>query len=77
MKSNIQQKRDKKSTKKNKAKSGTKTNRIFVRIDYDTALKLSKLGWMHEIPSDMIKMLVDHAHVCDRWLLERDEEDES
>ncbi len=51
--------------------------KIFIRIDPDTALKLSKLGWMHEIPSDMIKILVDHAHVCDRWLLERDEEDES
>lgn len=71
------QKRDKKSMKKNKEKSGTKTNRIFVRIDVDTALKLSKLGYMHEIQPDIIKKLVDHAHVCDRWLLERDKEDES
>jgi len=62
--------------KKKDSKSGTKTNRILVRIDADTALKLSKLGWMHEIPLDVIKKLVDHAHVCDRWLLERDEEDE-
>ncbi len=62
---------------KNAKKSGKKTNSILVRIDYDTALKLSKLGWMHEIPLDVIKKLVDHAHVCDRWLLERDKEDES
>jgi len=58
-------------------KKNPKTDGIFVRIDTKTALKLSKLGWMHEIPPDMIKMLVDHAHVCDRWLLERDKEDES
>lgn len=61
---------------KNTKKSGTKTNSLFVRIDPETALKLSKLGWMHEIPPDMIKMVVDHAHVCDKWWLERDEEDE-
>lgn len=71
------QKRDKKSTKKNKAKSGTKTNNIFVRIDYDTALKLSKLGYMHEIQSDIIMKVVDHANVCQKWWLERDEDNES
>ena len=60
-----------------KHKRSEKANRIFVRIDTDTALKLSKLGYMHEIQSDIIKKLVDHAYVCDKWWLERDEEDES
>lgn len=61
---------------KNTKKSGKKTNSIFVRVDPDTALKLSKLGYMHEIQPDIIKKLVDHAEVCDKWWLERDEEDE-
>jgi len=60
-----------------KHKRSETTNRIFVRIDTDTALKLSKLGYMHEIQPDIIKKLVDHAHVCDKWWLEKDEEDES
>ena len=71
------QKRDKKSTKKNKAKSGTKTNSIFVRIDPDTALKLTRLGYMREIPSEVITKLIDHARICDLWQLQKDEEDES
>jgi len=54
-----------------------RTNKVYVRIDMETALKLSKLGYMHEIQSDIIKKLVDHACVCDKWWLERDEEDES
>lgn len=61
---------------KNTKKSGKKTNSIFVRIDPDTALKLSRLGYMHEIQPDIIKMLVKHAQVCQKWWLERDEEDE-
>jgi len=61
---------------KNTKKSGKKTNSIFVGVDPDTALKLSKLGYMHEIQPDIIKKLVDHAEVCDKWWLERDEEDE-
>ncbi len=60
-----------------KYKRSETTNRIFVRIDTNAALKLSKLGYMHEIQPDIIKKLVDHAHVCDKWWLERDEEDES
>ena len=57
-------------------KNKPKTNSLFVRIDPETALKLSKLGWMHEIPPDMIRLLVDHANVCQKWWIERDEEDE-
>lgn len=59
-----------------KHKRSEKTNGVFVRIDTDTALKLSKLGYMNEIQPDIIKKLVDHAHVCDKWWLERDGEDE-
>jgi len=61
---------------KNLSTKNSKEN-IFVRIDRDTALKLSKLGYMHEIQSDIIKKVVDHANVCQKWWLERDEEDES
>jgi len=60
-----------------KHKRSEKINSVFVRIDSDTALKLSKLGYMHEIQPDIIKKLVDHAHVCDKWWLERDKVDES
>jgi len=63
--------------RKNSKKSGKKTNSIFVRIDPETALKLSKLGYMHDIEPDIIKRLVDHAHVCDKWWLERDGDNES
>lgn len=71
------QKRDKKSMKKNEEKSGTKTSRIFVRIDKETALKLTRLGYMGEIPSEVITKLIDHARICDLWQLQKDEEDES
>ena len=60
-----------------KHKRSKKTNGIFVRIDPDTALKLSKLGYMNEIQPDIIKKLVDHAHVCDKWWMERDEDNKS
>ena len=56
-------------------KNTPKTNGIFVRIDHNTALKLAKLGYMGEIQPNIIKKLVDHAHVCDKWWLERDEDE--
>ena len=62
---------------KNAKKSGTKTNSIFVRIDPDTALKLTRLGYMGEIPSEVITKLIDHARICDLWQLQKDEENES
>ena len=57
-------------------KNNPKANKVYIRIDPETALNLSKLGWMHEIPINMIKLLVDHANVCQKWWIERDEEDE-
>ena len=58
-------------------KNTPKREEMYVRIDHDTGLKLLQLGNMGEIQSDIIKKLVDHAHVCDKWWLERDDEDES
>ena len=63
--------------KKKNSKSGTKTSRIYIRIDRDTALKLTRLGHMGEIPSDVLKKLVEHANICDLYQLQKDEEDES
>ena len=51
--------------------------KLFIRIDPDTALKLTRLGYMGEIPSEVITKLIDHARICDLWQLQRDEEDES
>jgi len=62
---------------KNTKKSGKKTNSIFVRIDEDTALKLTRLGHMGEIPSEVITKMVNHARICDLYQLQKDEEDES
>ena len=58
-------------------KKNPKTDGILVKIDEDTALKLTRLGYMGEIPSDVLKKLVEHANICDFWQLKRDEEDES
>lgn len=60
---------------KNNSTKNSKEN-FLVRIDPDTALKLTRLGHMGEIPSDVIKKLVKHANICDFWQLKRDEEDE-
>lgn len=54
-----------------------RTNKVYVSIDVETALKLSKLGYMHEIQPDIIKKLIEHAEVCDKWWMERDEDNES
>lgn len=52
-----------------------KTNKIVVRIDHITALKLAKLGYyMGETPLDVIAKLVNHAYNCDLWQLQRDME---
>jgi len=58
-------------------KNNPKANKIFIRIDPDTALKLKRLGYMGEIPSEVITKLTDHARICDLWQLQKDEEDES
>ena len=63
--------------KKKNSKSGTKTSRIFVSIDRDTALKLTRLGHMGEIPSEVIAKMINHVRICDLWQLQKDEEDES
>lgn len=60
-----------------KHKRSEKTNSIFVRMDPKTALKLTRLGYMGEIPSEVITKLIDHARICDLWQLQKDEEDES
>ena len=57
-------------------KSNPKANKVFVRIDRDTALKLTRLGYMGEIPSEVITRLVNHVRICDFWQLQKDEEDE-
>jgi len=58
-------------------KNNPKANKVFVRIDRDTALKLTRLGHMGEIPSEVITKLVNHVRICDLWQLQKDEEDES
>lgn len=58
-------------------KNNPKANKVFVRIDRDTALKLTRLGYMGEIPSEVITRLVNHVRICDLWQLRKDEEDES
>ena len=58
-------------------KNNPKANKVFVRIDRDTALKLTRLGYMGEIPSEVITKLIDQARICDLWQLQKDEEDES
>ena len=52
-------------------------SKVLIRIDLDFAIKLSNLGHVFETQSDVVEKLVDHAHVCDKWWLERDDEDES
>ncbi len=70
----IMQKNNNKAMMKNGCKTEVKISKIFVRINKKTNLKLSELGYMGEIQHDLIRKLVDHAHVCDKWWLERDEE---
>ena len=65
------QKNNKKSETKNGCKSGVKIN----EIDYNTAQKLAKLGNMGQTPSNLIRKLVDHAHICDKWWIEGDEDE--
>ena len=55
-------------------KNTPKTDKIVVRIDQITALKLVKLGYMGETPLNVITKLVDHAYNCDLWQLQRDME---
>ena len=49
-------------------------NEIFVKIDLVTVKKLAKLSSPHEIESDLITKVIDHALVCDKWRLEQKEE---
>ena len=46
-----------------------------IELDSKLVYKIAKLGHMNEIQPDLIKKLVDHAHVCDKWWLERDEDE--
>ena len=55
-------------------KTTPKREEIYVRIDHNTALKLSKLGYIGQTQSEIITKLVDHAHICDKWWLDRDED---
>ena len=41
--------------------------KLFAEIDQDTFLKLVKLNKPHELQSDWLKLLVEHACVCDKW----------
>ena len=41
--------------------------RIFAEIDQDTILKLVKLNTPNELQADWLKILVDHACVCEKW----------
>lgn len=58
-------------------KKNPKTDGIFIKIDHDTALKLTRLGHMGEIPSEVITKMINHIRICDLWQLQKDEEDES
>ena len=49
-------------------------NQIFVKIDLVTVKKLAKLSSPHEIESDLITKVIDHALVCDKWGLDQKEE---
>ena len=61
---------------KNKQKiDNSESDKIFDVIDQKTARKLLRLCYMGEIRSDIIKKLVDHAHICDKWWLDRDEDE--
>jgi len=46
-------------------------NKIFVKIDIVTVKKLAKLASPHEIEPDLIKRVIEHALVCDKWCLEQ------
>ena len=49
-------------------------NEIFVKIDLVTVKNLAKLSRPHEIESDLITKVIDHALVCDKWCLDQKEE---
>ena len=53
---------------------GQSSEMINIKLDVDTVCKIKKLGKMNESVSSFIKKIVDHAHICDKWWLERDEE---
>jgi len=53
-------------------KNTPKKEKMNVKIDNNTAQKLAKLGNMGETPSNLIKKLVEHAYICDKWWIERD-----
>lgn len=46
-------------------------NEIFVKINQDAVKKLAKLARPHEIESDLITKVIDHALVCDKWQLDQ------
>ncbi len=56
---------------KNECESGVKIK----KIDYVTDLKLLQLRHVFETQTEIIKKLADHAHVCDKWWLDRDNEE--
>ncbi|MBT4326536.1 MAG: hypothetical protein HOD60_06465 [Candidatus Nitrosopelagicus sp.] len=45
---------------------------ISIKLDASTVSKIKKLGNMNENVSSFIKKLVEHAHICDIWWVERD-----
>ena len=45
-------------------------HRLFAEIDQDTFLKLVKLNKPNELQSDWLKLLVEHACVCEKWRAE-------
>jgi len=49
-------------------------NEIFVKIDIVAVKKLAKLASPHDIEPDLIKKVIQHALVCDKWVLEQKEE---
>ena len=44
---------------------------LFVEIDTDTILKLVKLNKPNELQADWLKILVEHACVCEKWRAEQ------
>ncbi len=49
---------------------------INIKLDASTVSKIKKMGNMNGNASSFIKKLVEHAHICDKWWLEQDTEDE-
>ena len=46
-------------------------HRLFAEIDQDTFLKFVKLNKPNELQHDWLKLLVEHACVCEKWRAEQ------